>query len=394
MGIVKNQIYKCLEKKMGVNTKERFVPDINRDFTKIQKRVLIVYLDMFQASNQIHKNLKKESGTCHTNRYEFFQIIKCFIQLDCCIDICANYDKEAINYIKEREYDIVFGLGDIFRYVCSKGNAKYKILYLTENPYSVSLKKESERIAYFKERTGKQISLYRTGMFFKDGDENYADAIVCLGEKQYLLNSNKKVKKLYPTGFYNSKIKNFSQRDKKSFLVFGTDGFVHKGIDLLIEVFNKNLDWNLYICGYQVESQMDRLDLKHTDNIHDCGYIDVESNVFFELIGKCTYIVQPSCSEATSTAVLTGMRHGLIPIVMHGNGFDDFSQYCYFFDGYKIEQIEQNLKDVLKHSPSDIQSMSKKIYEYANAHFNLNYFFESMYKILEELINEEGNGNK
>ena len=38
--------------------------------------------------------------------------------------------------------------------------------------------------------------------------------------------------------------------------------------------------------------------------------------------------------------------------------------------------------------------LMKKIYEYANAHFNLNYFFESMYKILEELINEEGNGNK
>lgn len=54
---------------------------------------------------------------------------------------------------------------------------------MTENPYAVSYANEQERIDYFYERTHKKIPLSRTGNFYIKGDEDLADAVICLGEK-------------------------------------------------------------------------------------------------------------------------------------------------------------------------------------------------------------------
>lgn len=385
MGMIKDKIYNYLEARLGTNTRERFVSNINLDLTSKQKRVLIVYLDIFSSSNQIMDSVKRISGACHTNRFELFQIIKCFIRLDYCIDVCANYDLDAIKYIENHKYDVILGLGEVFRRV-SENTEAFKILYMTENPYYVSLVKEKERIEYFKQRTGKELPLHRTGMFFKDGDEKKADAIICMGEETYFKHLNIPVERIYPSGFYNDKEFNISNRKRKSFLVFGTDGFVHKGVDLLVEVFNKHLEWQLYICGYHIMEEVERLGLTLTDNIHDCGYIDVRSDRFVELVEECTYILLPSCSESTSTSILTGMRHALIPIVTHGNGFDELSQYCYFFDSFLIEDIEKKIIEILEDPETDVIEFSKKIQEMANQQFSLEQFTERLYVALKHLL--------
>lgn len=65
-----------------------------------------------------------------------------------------------------------------------------------------------------------------------------------------------------------------------------------------------------------------------------------------EIFGKCRFIISASCSETLSSAVLTAMRYGLIPVVMTGTGMDNFSEYCYYFSNYEIESIERVLEQV------------------------------------------------
>lgn len=386
---IKDKLRVYVKNRLGVNTKERFVANINLDITRKQTRVLLVYLDLYYSSKQIRDNTAdKKRGTCHTNRSELFQIINCFIKLDCCIDVCANDDKDAIQYINNYEYDIILGLGDIFRYA-AKNTRAYKILYMTENPYNISLVRETERIEYFKQRNGKDIPIYKTGKFFKKNDEKIADAIICMGDEKYYQYLNKPVERIFPSAFYNARFSSTLNRKKKSFLVLGTDGFVHKGIDLLVEVFNKHLDWNLYICGYHVNEEMKRLGLRLTSNIHDCGYIDVLGDEFVSLAEECTYILLPSCSEATATAVLTGMRHAMIPVVMHGNGFDEFAEYCYFFDGFKIEQIEEKICQILEEPEENVEKLCIKISKYANEQFSLEHFTERLYAVLKRFVEEQ-----
>lgn len=370
----------------------RIVSNINLDLTKNQKKLLLVYIDMVDAGYQVQWDIHQgNSGSIHTNRYELFQMIRSMIELDFCVDVCAHDDIQAQKYIQNREYDIIIGLGEVFRWTIQHKNA-YKIIYMTENPYSVSRQREWERIQYLEERTGKKRDFERTGMFFVEGDEEKVDAIICLGDPRYYSHLSKPVERIYPSAFYNSKFKleNVDRR-KSCFFVFGTDGLVHKGIDLLVEVFLKHPEWDLYLCGYNISEAIKGTLKKNiaNTNIHDCGYIRADSDGFLELVNMCQFILLPSCSEATSTAVLTGMRHGLIPVVMHGNGFDEMDNICHFFEGYTLEEIERTIECLLQKDATEIEEEERKVYEFANQKFTLENYTVRLSEALKHIIDEE-----
>lgn len=367
---------KCGEK---ATNGEHIVNNINYHDDK-QKRVLISYLDLIRTEQELC-----EKGAVHTNRLELYQIIRYFIACDYIVDVCANYDLKALENIRKHKYDIVFGMGEVFRQVANETNA-FCVLYLTENPYEVSYMREKERIDYLYERTGKKIGFQRTGKFFKEDDEKMADAIICLGDEKFLEKANLTVRRIWPSMFYNKKFSDYSKRKKTNFLVLGTDGFVHKGNDLLIEVFNKHPEWDLYMCGNNIVSIAQELGYVLNDNIHDCGYVDVGSDNFVKLAEKCMFIVLPSCSEAPSTAVMTGMCHGMIPVIMKGNGMDDLIQYCEFFEDYRVENIEKKISELMYNKIDDLICKGKEISEYAKEAYSLQKFIKDFTKAFDDIM--------
>lgn len=67
---------------------------------------------------------------------------------------------------------------------------------------------------------------------------------------------------------------------KKNFLWMGSLGLIHKGLDLLLEIFNELPDYNLYICGStKNEPEFEYLyfdELYRTKNIHTYGFVGVD----------------------------------------------------------------------------------------------------------------------
>lgn len=389
-----NNMKQVIEKKgiiISGTMKEKcgnLVPNINLDLSQNQKRVLLVYLDYYEASQQVTRfQERRNSGALHTNRREFFQIIQSLIRMNLCIDVCAHDDVKAITYIKKQKYDYAIGLGKVFDWVIENKNV-YKVLYMTENPYYISYKREKERMDYFWVRHHKRKKLVRTGRFFGKEIEKKVDAIVCLGDDKYY-DIEKKVERINPSAFYNEKF-NIEEinRKKNYFLVFGTDGFIHKGIDLLIDVFSNHPEWELFLCGCQITSTIKKsmnINITNT-NIHDCGYIMVDSISFLNLVKICQFILLPSCSEATSTAVLTGMRHGLIPVVMHGNGFDKFESMCLFWENYYLKDIENILLKITKMESKELREKELKIYAFANREFSIEEFTCSFQNAIEKIL--------
>lgn len=368
-------------RKTDARRSENAVLNINRDCTKQQKKVLVCYLDYGRASYAL------SHGQEHTNSQEMCQIIRVLIELDCCIDVCDCSNPEAIGEIAENYYDYIFGLGDMFRYAGEHNPHAHAILYMTENPYDVSYQKEMERIAYFKERTGRTIPLCRSGVYYKQGDEQRADAIVCVGETTYFAKNSKRVIRVMPSAFKNPFTENdFSKRKQTHFLVLGVHGFVHKGNDLLIETFRKHSDWKLYLCGTNIDKECAALGYKRTDNIIDCGFVNTASEQFAKLLQTCTYVLLPSCSEGMSTGLMTCMMHGLIPITMRGTGMDECSRYCMFFEDYRLASIEEKLKEAVSQPKEALEQLSRQIYEYANREFTLEQYTQRMRRALGELI--------
>lgn len=194
---MKEQIKNLLKKiYLKIQGQERFIADINLDCTKGQKRILISYLDYQRTTWELTQNYR------HTNRQEMMQIIRVCIENDWRIDVCGCNDKNARKEIRVDYYDYILGFGDNFRYAKEKNPNAISIIYMTENPYDISNARETERIKYFKERTGRNFGLERTGVYYKKDDEKIADAVICLGDKKYFKN-NQKVVRIWPSALKN-----------------------------------------------------------------------------------------------------------------------------------------------------------------------------------------------
>lgn len=367
MSILKNIKYKCVNNiKKNIN-KYNIVFNINNDLTKNQKKAIVIYIDM---NFKVHFDEK----IYHTQILEMNQIVKNLIDRDYCIDIVNVHETLALSKIKDKKYDLIIGLGDLFEKMCIQNPQAKKIIYVTENHPKFSYEKEKERIEYYYLRHNRREKLVRSNVYYKESHFKNIDGAIIMGEKIYFDKYDFPIITIEPTGLINYKYKydkrNYS-KSKKNFLWFGGSGVIHKGLDILIDIFSNRKDIMLHVCGVD-EKERRRFKIKQTENIKLYGKINVNSNEYLDLIRKCSFVILPSCSEAHSTGVLTCMRHSLIPIVMKNSGFSRLQDNAIFLDDYKQEYIDKKLSEVSNYSNDMIQNMDKKVYDFAQLNFNIN----------------------
>ncbi len=106
---------------------------------------------------------------------------------------------------------------------------------------------------------------------------------------------------------------------RSRFIWFGSSGFVHKGLDLVLEAFAGMPELELYVCGPLDHERMFvecfHRELYETPNIKTLGWVDVAGEEFLQLVSRCIGLVYPTCSEGGGGGVITCMHAGLIPIV-------------------------------------------------------------------------------
>jgi hypothetical protein len=88
---------------------------------------------------------------------------------------------------------------------------------------------------------------------------------------------------------------------RHNYLWFGSGGFVHKGLDLVLELFAGLPDHQLFVCGpFEKEEAFLRefhRELFETENIHPVGWVDVNDVKFKKILDQCLGIIYPSCAE-------------------------------------------------------------------------------------------------
>lgn len=364
--------------KFCIKKEENLIKNINYNPSGKQKRVLIAYLDYCSSLQKI------DMDNTHTNIFEYLTIIKKFIDLDYVIDtVYAN----NVNVQFTNTYDVIFGFGTTFRKAVKENPKAKTIIYMTENPAEVALPMEQERLDYFYRRTGQKKKPTRGGLYYKVGDISLADYIIAVGDDMPVYQG--KSFRIFPTGLKNN---NFrfdvgSLKNRKAFLWMGSLGAVHKGIDILIEVFKNHPDWELHICGLDRKEQFfSRLYWKQS-NIISHGFINVQSEEFLKIVNQTTYIILPSCSEGMSTGVLTGMRHGLIPIVTRNTGFNNID-IAYKLEDYHIEYVDKYLEKLVNYNNDNrlLGIKAKNVYDYSNEMFSIKNYSKTLTGIFQKII--------
>ena len=177
---------------------------------------------------------------------------------------------------------------------------------------------------------------------------------------------------------------------RKKFLWFGSGGFVHKGLDLVLHVFSEMPDFDLYICG-PVHDERDfenayYKELYQSSNIHTLGWVDIYSPEFLEISQKCLAIIYPSCSEGCAGSVVTCMHAGIIPIASYESGVDIYDECGLILHDCSIETIKNAVRMISALPAEKLQQMSHNAWEYARAHYTRERFDDEYKKAIVKIM--------
>lgn len=375
-------IWKILDK---YSIREKFVYNINLDVCNAkQPRVLLSY---------ITAGFEKEIPDRHTNIKESSVMIKYFIDRGYVVDVVNCTNKTNLDF--RNDYDVVLGFGMPYAIACKQNPNAKKIAYLTETAPDVSLKNEMERVEYYFMRHGIRTYATRSGIYYKNSDLLLSDYGMLVGNaftaSAYRTTfPGMKIKVITPTGLYNNRFKfeEKSSREQCNFLWFGSSGVIHKGLDIVLDVFKDMQEVNLYVCGVSKNERWIFDDYKNCKNIFDCGFVDVCSEEYLSIIKNVAFIILPSAAEGMATSVLTCMRHGVIPIITRNTGIT-LENYGIYLEDYSIEYVSEMVRQASKYDLKRINKERQMIYSYANTEFKLETYKEKIYDVLDSIINKQ-----
>ena len=297
-----------------------------------------------------------ETMESHQNFWQMVEIAKELKARGYNVDVIDYYNK----YTRpKKQYDLLLNIQPTESMLFRK-NLKpdaIKIAYLTVSNPSYGNAAEQKRLDALQDRRGVALKLRRDWPLLSKEIENYDAAFMIGNSFNYRSYTDEfrmpPVHYIRNNGYVFDFQTDYSKKDPKKFLFFASSGQVHKGLDLLLEVFSKeNFSCELYVCSlFQEETdflECYKKELYETSNIHAIGFINIRAEEFRNLAETCTYAITPSCSEARVGAMLTVMSAGLIPICSRDCGYDE--DEAIQLEDCTLETIE---KTVLEYSAKD-----------------------------------------
>lgn len=335
----------------------------------------------------------------HSNLWESREIARIFTVL--------GYDVESIywgnnRFVPSKEYAIVFDIcHNLARLSPVLGKDTIKILHCTGSDPFYQNEAEQKRVdavnlrrngQYVSKRAVKDPELFRRSMI-------QADACSLIGNETTL--------RTYPEEFHgkttlvpvsasdlgpNVKQPQLFVPAKREFLWFAGGGAVHKGLDLVLEVFAKNRDLTLNVVGnVAVEEDflaMYRRELMELENIRYHGALEPAGATFATILKDSFCFIAPFCSESISTAVATCLQAGLYPIISRDTGATLPRGCGIYLDTCEISEIEEAVRTVTNMQAGLLREQIGRIQLDALESYSRVNFSRSMVSFLRQTLNK------
>ena len=185
----------------------------------------------------------------------------------------------------------------------------------------------------------------------------------------------------------------WSNRDidsiRNNYMWFGSGGFVHKGLDLVLELFASLPDYHLYVCGpLNMEHAFVRefhKELYETGNIHPVGWVDINDPRFKEILDNCLGIVYPSCAEGGGGSVIGCMQGGVIPVASYESSVDIADNGIVLRESSLVEMREEvvRLSDL---SSRELETMAHETWQFASRTHTKKSFAEKYKKFVLDVL--------
>lgn len=327
----------------------------------------------------------------HTMHWESAEMVRQFIERRFIVDVI--FAREGYLLKDVSEYDVIVDEWDnLERWESSNPHAK-KLYYATGCHWLFHNQAELTRHAWLFAR--RSIALPTARQIPPQRGLEHARLISSFGN-----HSNKttfgeyasRIRKLWisavhvPTGF---KPKSWKTA-RKNFLYFGSTGWVHRGLDLVIEAFLQEPDLNLTICsgdeGFRLVYEKE---IARARNIFCRGRLDPLEEEFEQIGMSTSAIVMPSASEGCSGSVVQCLHYGLIPVATEVTGIEVFNRWQPLAGNNDISMIEcirQRCRQIADLPEADLEELSQFFRTYAHTYHTRATYSQSLHALLDELL--------
>lgn len=323
----------------------------------------------------------------HQNRFQATEIARLLGERGCSVDVIEPGGRVPAPTVP---YDVVVDLHPGMTTIPAREGA-VRIAYITGSNPAFSTKAEESRIADAGMRGRRGLVTRRRVPEFSNDDLGACSAMFFIGSEANL--DTYSGLRLPPVHW----IRNFAyptapvtreRPDPASFLFLASGGQVHKGLDLLLEIFARRQEWTLHVCSNFHEEpdfcRAYRRELFGMRNILPHGFHRLDSAAFAAIARACSHIVLPSCSEANAGSVISGMAAGLVPLVSRECGFED-SEVRRLPD-CSIAAIEEAIVQCARTDPAALAAAMDGARRLSEARYAPRHFTETVARALDATI--------
>lgn len=378
---LRTEIKNILKHFLQLKGHQSFIQNVNN--SHYSKKCLLVYITYpFEVPAE-------NISDSHQNQKQAVEMARVIGTFGYNVDVAAFPNTYTLRHIKGK-YDLIIDIQTLRTpdfWAKNMNDSCKLVIYSTGSSLIFSYAQEHKRLDDLERRRGVRLQPRRS--LTKPGQEKIiesANAFWHIGNS-YNLRTYEYLK-LPPvyfiknTGYNFGWVRNDIIRDKRSFVFFASGGQVHKGLDLLLEIFGREgFGCNLYVCSSFMNEEdfcsEYRRELFERPNIFPVGWVDINGQVFREVTEKCAYVIMPSCSEGLAGSVLTVMSAGVIPIVSKECGYDD--DEAINLPDCRIETIEQYISEYSHKPDAWIREHSEKYMNIARTRFSFESFSRSVH---------------
>lgn len=288
-----------------------------------------------------------------------------------------GYDVDVVDYrhgafVPRRNYDIIVSARTNLEALADRNpNTRCVIAHLDTAHYVYNNRAAYERLLALQQRRGLTSTSVRIVEPNRAIERASAGAV--LGNRAFTAATYAYAgKPLYPLAVPAAVSLPWIERDydacRRRFLWMGSAGFVHKGLDLVLETFASDPSLGLDVCGplaqdREFSAQFER-ELYHTSNIHALGWMDVDSARFVDIVRNAVGFVYPSCAEGQAGSAVVALHAGLIPIVSRETGID-VGDFGVVLSNSSAAEIDAAVRRVADLSTAELRRRSRGAWECA-----------------------------
>jgi len=311
-------------------------------------------------------------SNAHTHHWETWRIVQSFLARGFAVDVISYLNQ---TFRPRKDYAVFFAARTNFQRIAEQLPKRcLKVVHLDTAHWLFNNTAAYKRLLDLQQRRG--VTLANIKMVEMNWALEHADLATILGN-QFTIDTyvyaGKPIHRIPISApeTYDYPDHRPIETARNHYLWFGSSGFVHKGLDLVLEAFVGMPDKHLHVCGpFGAEpafmAEYDE-ELHHTPNIHAHGWIDVASEKFRDICATCVGLVYPTASEGGGGSAISCMHMGLIPILSYEASVDTES-FGVILQENSIDEIRRVVSDMAQRPAQELTERGRAAWHFAHQH--------------------------